>query len=721
MNSNLNEVLDTVGLWLITYLLHSTLLLGAAWLLQTRLPRAGESLWRTALVAGLLTASLQVGIGVRPLTGTFDLALERPAPNNSARTRERSGGSIPFTKSPGLARAGSTPIRVQPTHSRATVQASDATTAPVAAAQATPRLGWRQALALVWGAFALLGALLLLLRQARFRSSLNDRRRLEDPRLIARTTELAHQLGLQRPIRLSVSSRLPVPFAHGWFRREICLPTRLVEELALDEQEAVLAHEIAHHERRDPLWHAIAQWMTTLFFFQPLNHRARLELGQRAELSCDGLAADLTGHPLALARSLTQIARWSLGIGLPAGAALTSPAGTDLRTRVHRLAGGKATSLPGSRWGAVLGIVLAGAVVSLAPALAAPKASTNLPGATPIWLPIFASSEASKASPQSQTPPASTSPPAPAAPVNGEPAPLELRKVPTLTSPRQPSPAPAPKASPTGAEPAPAPKPAQPSEPTKGPQEAPPTEVAESADGDARTDEEREALEEELERVFEELEEILETEIESSLEAVEEAVEWDMEELEELIESQMEVIEEELEATMERLGEAVERRARQLEIQPNGPDYERLQAEIEEFSAALGELGGIIGSTLGSADGSLGTDLSNLTVPFSRMANEMAQQYSALAIKLSHRLERAQINHERLSPEEIEEIRSRARSMAEAMRPKTEELEAMRHQIQAQIGPMRERMEQLSKELTREVEAWKVEHRDLLERLNTAP
>ena len=69
--------------WLLTYLLHGTLLLGLAWLVsRSRLGRSSaslsEALWRFALFAPPLTALLQVAVGGEPLAGR--LALGAPAP-----------------------------------------------------------------------------------------------------------------------------------------------------------------------------------------------------------------------------------------------------------------------------------------------------------------------------------------------------------------------------------------------------------------------------------------------------------------------------------------------------------------------------------------------------------------------------------------------------------------------------------------------------------------
>jgi hypothetical protein len=69
---------DATVAWLLTYALHSTLFLGLAWLasrrLAQRMPAVEEAVWRFALVAGLITASLQLAAGREPLTGRWHLA-----------------------------------------------------------------------------------------------------------------------------------------------------------------------------------------------------------------------------------------------------------------------------------------------------------------------------------------------------------------------------------------------------------------------------------------------------------------------------------------------------------------------------------------------------------------------------------------------------------------------------------------------------------------------
>ena len=58
---------------LLTYLIHSTILLGGAWLASrarsNMAPRWREALWGAAFVGGLFTTAAQMATGVEPLGG----------------------------------------------------------------------------------------------------------------------------------------------------------------------------------------------------------------------------------------------------------------------------------------------------------------------------------------------------------------------------------------------------------------------------------------------------------------------------------------------------------------------------------------------------------------------------------------------------------------------------------------------------------------------------
>jgi hypothetical protein len=180
---------------------------------------------------------------------------------------------------------------------------------------------------------------------------------------------------LGRRVTLSVSDALGSPVAIGVVRPEVCLPRRALTELAPAAQEAMLAHETAHHVRLDPLWLAGSRAIEVLFVLQPLNLLALRRLRHLAEVRCDAWAASRTGGGLVLAECLTQVAGWIVGERgsfAPAMAQRTSALGD----RVRRLLGA-VTPVEDERRPAVRRAAAAAAV--LAVAVLAPRAGAEAP------------------------------------------------------------------------------------------------------------------------------------------------------------------------------------------------------------------------------------------------------------------------------------------------------------------------------------------------------
>lgn len=135
--------------------------------------------------------------------------------------------------------------------------------------------------------------------------SLRGRALVTDPQLLRRFTRLRARLGVGS-VRLTESDTLLSPLVLG--TREVCVPRPLLSELAEAEMDAVLAHELAHVERRDGLWFPLVSAVQSALWLQPLNHLVSSYVRQSAELACDDRAVELTGSPLALARALVHVA-----------------------------------------------------------------------------------------------------------------------------------------------------------------------------------------------------------------------------------------------------------------------------------------------------------------------------------------------------------------------------------------------------------------------------
>jgi beta-lactamase regulating signal transducer with metallopeptidase domain len=138
---------------------------------------------------------------------------------------------------------------------------------------------------------------------------LRRRRRVRDLRLQARLRRLVAPLSLGE-VRLTESASIECPLVLG--RREICVPLPALAALDDDAVDAVLAHELAHLERRDAFWFALCGAVQAALWYHPVTRWVSAQLRHSAELACDDRCVELTGQPRALARALTSFAEQTL-------------------------------------------------------------------------------------------------------------------------------------------------------------------------------------------------------------------------------------------------------------------------------------------------------------------------------------------------------------------------------------------------------------------------
>lgn len=296
------EPLDVVAAWLFTYLLHSTLLLGGMWILlkfRDLRPAWEETLWKVALFGPLLTAAAHATADVDPLLEAWDVTLLHRA-WGAAQPASTSAGSL------------------------------------LAAGESGFLAHWRLILALAWAAGALFQLATLVRRNRRLIRTLAGRRPPDSHRAqVLRRSLLA--LGPSSRPRISVLEGIGTPLALG--RREVVVPPDLVDRLEEAALRGVMAHELAHLVRRDPLWSLASGIGGALCFFQPLWQRGRTRLEELAEIRADAWAIEHTGDPLALAKGLEGIARSLVDKSHPvtAGLGATGDRPGGLPARVSRI------------------------------------------------------------------------------------------------------------------------------------------------------------------------------------------------------------------------------------------------------------------------------------------------------------------------------------------------------------------------------------------------
>jgi beta-lactamase regulating signal transducer with metallopeptidase domain len=166
---------------------------------------------------------------------------------------------------------------------------------------------------------------------------------------------------------------------------EVCVPDGLLPRLSKDQRNALLAHEAAHLERRDPHWIAAAEWIAALSAFQPLARCVVAALRRDAEFVCDDAAVRRTGDAGALARALAVLAEAFDPAVRPHRAAVASN-GSPLVQRVERLVecarGGRVPSSRAAWIPAALAVAAAALLAAAGPVFSAAPAAAK-PGIVP--------------------------------------------------------------------------------------------------------------------------------------------------------------------------------------------------------------------------------------------------------------------------------------------------------------------------------------------------
>ena len=338
------RALDIVFEWLLTYSIHSTILVGSLLLLTTTslgrrmVARHGTWVWRFALLGGLATASVQSLRTAAPLGGTLRFDGKTPQRTMVRMEVRQTGtaadpGAMGWSVPDGTHRVVTSDIRVMPF--------------------------WPLQLLGAWVVIA--GTLLswFLVTRARFLRSIGPRRSVDHTLAGNALRYLRTEDNVRQDVRLTVSEGLASPVALG--ACEICLPARALSELDPIRMESILAHELAHLVRRDPMWLTIARVIEAVFFFQPLNVLARRRMQEAAEFACDAWASMRVARPLDLAHCLARVAEWTIAAPRLPVPAMAERRGAVLVRRVERLTTGRVVHerAPGraARLGAVLALM----------------------------------------------------------------------------------------------------------------------------------------------------------------------------------------------------------------------------------------------------------------------------------------------------------------------------------------------------------------------------
>jgi len=231
------------------------------------------------------------------------------------------------------------------------------------------RVGWPAVIAGVYGVgvVALFGRLLFGLVGCR--RLVQGGRALEPVHLLSGCSAALGTALRRYRLLVLVCPAVRTPVTVGCLRSRILLPVDW-SDWSDSKREAALAHELAHVERRDALFAALAALNQCLYWFHPLAWLLPRRLAWHSEQACDDRAITLTGARIPYARHLLEFAGSMVGqrrrvmLGV-----LSMSDGGDLRARIDAvLDRSRALSAPLARDARLLLLALALVVV---PAIAA--------------------------------------------------------------------------------------------------------------------------------------------------------------------------------------------------------------------------------------------------------------------------------------------------------------------------------------------------------------
>jgi hypothetical protein len=310
----MNSDLATWGLFAARLAFETLLIIGSAAVASQfiRHPTMHRSLWQGLLVALAILWSVEL----------LDLRPSRPTAGIGTSTAERSAPEVSVRQaySPEAARSSQPSAGTPPT-----------ITDPPSPSAKTPESESESTHSVVWPGWLWIAGMSCVLGNILFK-------RLQ-LFLWIRSTRCRRDL-IRSPWRIIESTELCGPVAFGIWRPTIALPAEFAERFTAPQRDAMVAHEMAHLDGRDPAWCLLSDLLCAVAWWHPGVWWVRNRFRAAAESAADTVAATMIpGGHMALAEALVTLGRdlalgpWFEGTGrsgkrvpIPTGSSRDPPA-----------------------------------------------------------------------------------------------------------------------------------------------------------------------------------------------------------------------------------------------------------------------------------------------------------------------------------------------------------------------------------------------------------
>ena len=158
---------------------------------------------------------------------------------------------------------------------------------PVLSGNFSRYFSWQNLLFAAWIAGCLIFIFIYLKQFEKYRQVIQRAQPVTDPKLLQIAADWRANFQIRRRVQLLTSSDFVSPFTIGVWRPRIFLPCLVIEKLAPELIEVMIAHEMVHIRQFDALWLKIQNLVQIVYFFHPVVWFANNRLCLARECICD--------------------------------------------------------------------------------------------------------------------------------------------------------------------------------------------------------------------------------------------------------------------------------------------------------------------------------------------------------------------------------------------------------------------------------------------------
>lgn len=176
---------------------------------------------------------------------------------------------------------------------------------------------------------------------------------------------LCERLGVPQPVRFLTSNLVETPIVAGWLKPVILVPAGLFLQIHPRELEIIIAHELIHIRRYDPLVNLAQSAVEILFFYHPCIWWLSAHIRKEREFAADARVLEIFNDShLTYANALANLEEIRLLTNNHIPSIATAANGGNLMQRIQKiLQKNTETRITNSAWSAGLAILLISAVL----------------------------------------------------------------------------------------------------------------------------------------------------------------------------------------------------------------------------------------------------------------------------------------------------------------------------------------------------------------------